>query len=163
MDFFIVLVTFAILLLPACVKIINQNERGVVMTLGKFTGIREPGINFVLPGIQRLVRVDIRTKTTDVPNQEVITKDNIPVQINAVVYYRIKDAAKAILEVENYMYAVSQLAQTTMRNAVGERSLDDLLSKRDEIAEGIKVTTTTNPEDMLQQLTLMDIRDEVMG
>ncbi len=162
MDFFIVLVTFAILLLPACVKIINQNERGVVMTLGKFTGIREPGINFVLPGIQRLVRVDIRTKTTDVPNQEVITKDNIPVQINAVVYYRIKDAAKAILEVENYMYAVSQLAQTTMRNAVGERSLDDLLSKRDEIAEGIKVVLDAKTDPWGVDVQILELKDVII-
>ena len=117
---------------------INQYERGVMFTLGKFTGIKEPGWRLVVPIFQSIRKIDIRTKAVDVPDQEAITKDNIPVRINAVVYYKIVDSAKTVLEVEDYYYATSQVAQTTMRNAVGERTLDELLQKRAEIAEQIK-------------------------
>ncbi len=117
---------------------INQYERGVMFTLGKFTGIKEPGWRLVIPIFQSMRKIDIRTKAVDVPDQEAITKDNIPVRINAVVYYKIVDSAKTVLEVEDYYYATSQVAQTTMRNAVGERTLDELLQKRAEIAEQIK-------------------------
>ncbi|MDO4871097.1 MAG: SPFH domain-containing protein [Candidatus Saccharibacteria bacterium] len=159
MDVFIGLVILAVLILPACMRIVNQNERGVVMTLGRFSGIKEPGLNFLIPGIQTMYKVDIRTKTADVPNQEVITKDNIPVQINAVVYYRIQDAAKAILEVENFMSAVSQLAQTTMRNAVGERTLDELLSKREEIAENIKEILDVKTDPWGIDVEILELKD----
>ncbi|MFH1402503.1 MAG: slipin family protein [Patescibacteria group bacterium] len=126
---------------------INQYERGVMFTLGKFTGIKEPGWRIVVPIFQSLRKIDIRTKAVDVPDQEVITRDNIPVKINAVVYYKIVDAAKTVLEVEDYYYATSQVAQTTMRNFVGERTLDELLQKRAEIAKQIKdrVDTLTDP------------------
>lgn len=126
---------------------INQYERGVMFTLGKFTGIKEPGWRLVIPIFQSMRKVDIRTKAVDVPDQEAITKDNIPVRINAVVYYKVNDAGKAVLEVENYYWATSQVAQTTMRNAVGEVTLDELLQKRAEIAERIKVAVdnTTDP------------------
>lgn len=138
--FFIVLVLFML-------RQINQYERGVMFTLGRFTGIKKPGWRLVVPVFQNLTKVDIRTKAVDVPDQEAITKDNIPVRINAVVYYRITDAGKAILEVENYFWATSQVAQTTMRNAVGEVTLDQLLQERARIAEGIKtiVDKTTDP------------------
>ncbi len=121
------------------IRQINQYERGVVFTLGKFTGIRQPGWRLIFPVVQRMRKMDIRTKTVDVADQEIITKDNIPANINAVVYYKIIDAGKAVLEVEDFFYAISQLAQTTMRNAVGERTLDELLQRRGEIAESIKV------------------------
>lgn len=142
--FFIGLLVIIVL---TSIRIIKQYERGVVLTLGRFTGIREPGLRLVIPFIQTLTRVDIRTKAVDVPDQEAITKDNIPVRINAVVYYRIKEASKAILEVENFFWATSQVAQTTMRNAVGEVTLDELLQKRAEIAQGIKniVDAQTDP------------------
>jgi len=110
-----------------------------MFTLGKFTGEKQPGWRIVIPIIQKLQKVDIRVKAVDVPDQEVITRDNIPVNINAVVYYKVVDVEKAILEVENFYYAVSQLAQTSMRNSVGEKTLDELLQKRAEIAEQIKV------------------------
>ncbi len=159
MEILFSLFVLAVLVLPACVRIINQNERGVVMTLGRFSGIKEPGLNFLIPGIQVMYKVDIRTKTADVPNQEVITKDNIPVQINAVVYYRIQDAAKAILEVENFMSAVSQLAQTTMRNAVGEQTLDDLLSKREEIAQKIKEILDVKTDPWGIDVEILELKD----
>lgn len=120
------------------IRQVEQYQRGVMFTLGKFTGIKEPGWRIVIPILQRMHKVDIRTKTVDVSDQEVITKDNIPVSINAVVYYKIIDAGKAILEVENFYYAISQLAQTTMRNTVGQRTLDEILQQRAEIADKIK-------------------------
>lgn len=144
---YLFLVPFAIFLLLFVVRQINQYERGVMLTLGKFTGIKNPGWRIVIPVFQSMKKIDIRTKAVDVPDQEAITKDNIPVRINAVVYYKIMDAGKAVLEVENYFWAVSQVAQTTMRNAVGEVTLDELLQKRAEIAEKIKdrVDATTDP------------------
>jgi len=136
-----------IFLLVVIVKQINQYERGVMFTLGKFTGIKGPGWRIVVPVFQSMKKIDIRTKAVDVPDQEAITKDNIPVRINAVVYYKIVDSGKAVLEVENFFWATSQVAQTTMRNAVGEVTLDQLLQNRAEIAGRIKerVDTTTDP------------------
>jgi regulator of protease activity HflC (stomatin/prohibitin superfamily) len=143
----LVLLVPIIIILLISLRQINQYERGVMFTLGKFTGIKQPGWRLVIPIFQSLKKVDIRTKAVDVPDQEAITKDNIPVKINAVVYYRIQDASKAVLEVENYFWATSQVAQTTMRNAVGEVTLDELLQKRAAIAERIKISvdTTTDP------------------
>ncbi len=142
-SFIPILIFLAVLLL----RQVNQYERGVMFTLGKFTGIKEPGWRLVIPVFQSMRKIDIRTKAVDVPDQEVITRDNIPVKINAVVYYKIVDAAKTVLEVEDYYYATSQVAQTTMRNFVGERTLDELLQKRAEIAKQIKdrVDTLTDP------------------
>ncbi len=133
-----ILVPILIVLAILFLRQINQYQRGVMFTLGKFTGIKEPGWRLVVPIFQSMRKIDIRTKAVDVPDQDVITRDNIPVRINAVVYYKITDAAKTVLEVEDYYYATSQVAQTTMRNAVGERTLDELLQKRAEIAEQIK-------------------------
>lgn len=117
---------------------VNQYERGVVLTMGRYSGMKEPGWRIVLPVFQSMNKVDVRTKAVDVPDQKVITRDNIPVKVNAVIYYRVNDAAKAVLEVENFYYAVSQLAQTTMRNIVGEVELDSLLGEREKLSERIK-------------------------
>ena len=124
----IIIVLFLVLI---SIKQVNQYERGVKFTLGKFSGMMKPGLNLVFPIIQSCKKIDIRTKVVDVPEQDAITKDNVSIRINAVVYYKIFDASKAILEVENFQYAVSQLSQTTMRNAVGEVTLDELLQKRE--------------------------------
>jgi len=129
----VVLIVIAVLIL----RQVNQYERGVFFTIGKFTGIKQPGWRIVIPIFQSMKKVDTRMKAVDVPEQKAITKDNISVGVNAVIYYRVTDAAKAILEVEDYIYAMSQLAQTTMRNAVGEVELDELLSQRDKISERI--------------------------
>lgn len=131
-------IIFLLVLLIISIKQINQYQRGVKFTLGKFTGIMEPGWRIVIPIFQSYQKVDMRVKAVDVPDQEAITQDNISVRVNAVIYYKVKDAEKAIIEVENFFFAVSQLAQTTMRNVAGEVSLDELLSKRDEIANKIK-------------------------
>ena len=132
----IIIVIVGIILL-ASIKQVDEYERGIKFSLGKFSKIMNPGWNLVFPIFQSFKKVDIRTKAVDVPEQDAITRDNVSVRINAVIYYKIFDASKAILEVENFYYAVSQLAQTTMRNAVGEVSLDELLSERDMISKKI--------------------------
>lgn len=129
-------VIIAVILLTS-IKQINQYERGIKFCLGKFTKIMEPGWRIVIPVFQSYKKVDIRTKAVDVPEQEAITKDNVSVKINAVIYYKVFDASKSVLEVENFFYAVSQLAQTTMRNVVGSVSLDELLSERDKLSTEI--------------------------
>ena len=137
MEFFTIGFILLIIVLGS-LKQVNQYERGIKFTLGKFSKIMEPGLNFVCPIFQSYRKVDIRTKVVDVPNQEAITKDNVSIGINAVVYYKVFDASKAVLEVENFYFAVSQLAQTTMRNTVGTVTLDELLTERDKISETIK-------------------------
>lgn len=120
------------------IRQVNQYERGVKFTLGRFTGLVDPGWRLIIPIFQSMTKVDIRTKAVDVPDQEAITKDNVSCRINAVIYYRVVDSGKAVLEVENFWLAVSQLAQTTMRNVVGQLSLDELLSQRDQASTRIK-------------------------
>lgn len=132
----IIIVIVGIILLGS-IKQVDEYERGIKFSLGKFSKIMNPGWNLVFPIFQSFKKVDIRTKAVDVPEQDAITRDNVSVRINAVIYYKIFNASKAILEVENFYYAVSQLAQTTMRNAVGEVSLDELLSERDMISKKI--------------------------
>lgn len=127
-----------VVILLVSIKQINQYERGVKFTIGKFSGMMAPGWRLVIPVFQSYQKVDMRVRAVDVPDQEAITKDNISVTVNAVIYYKISEAQKAILEVEDVYYAVSQLAQTTMRNVVGEVDLDELLSNRDAIAERIR-------------------------
>ena len=132
-----ILIIIVIILLLLSVRQINEYERGVKFTLGKFSKIMNPGWRIVVPIFQSYKKVDIRTKAGDVPEQDAITKDNVSVRINAVIYYKVFDASKAVLEVENFYFAVGQLAQTTMRNAVGSVSLDELFSERDKISEEI--------------------------
>lgn len=133
----IILVAVVVFILLISTKQVNQYERGIKFTFGKFSKIMKPGWNIVLPIFQSYRKVDIRTKAVDVPEQDAITKDNVSVRINAVIYYKVFDASKAVLEVENFYFAVGQLAQTTMRNAVGSVSLDELLSEREKISEEI--------------------------
>ena len=129
------------------IRQVNQYQRGVKFFLGKYYKTINPGWRIVLPVIQSLTKVDIRVKAVDVPLQEAITKDNVSAKVNAVVYYKVSDSAKAVLEVENFKYAVSQLAQTTMRNVCGQLELDELLSNRDQAASRIKeiVDKATDP------------------
>ncbi len=124
--------------LLASIRQINQYERGVRFTIGKYSGIMEPGWRLVIPVFQSYQKVDVRTKAVDVPDQNAITRDNVSVRVNAVIYYKVSDAAKAIIEVEQFQYAISQYAQTTMRNIVGEVTLDELLASRDKIADRIR-------------------------
>jgi len=136
-----------VLLLLASLKQVNQYQRGVMFTMGRFTGIKNPGWRIVVPIFQSMSKVDMRVKAVDVPDQKAITKDNIAVAVNAVIYWKVVDAAKSVLEVEEFQYAVSQLAQTTMRNAVGEVELDELLGQRDKVSDRIRavVDAATDP------------------
>ncbi len=127
-----------VVLVLASLKVVNQYERGVKFTLGKYTGMMQPGLNLVIPLIQSWERVDLRVKAVDVPDQDCITKDNVSVRVNAVLYFKVSDASRSILQVENYFYATSQLSQTTMRDIVGEVTLDELLNKRDAISKRIQ-------------------------
>lgn len=134
--FWIIVIIVVITLLRSIVQI-DEYERGVKFSRGRFSKIMNPGWNIVLPIFESYKKIDIRTKAVDVPEQDAITKDNVSVRINAVIYYKIFDASKAILEVENFYYAVSQLAQTTMRNVVGSVSLNELLGEREKISTEI--------------------------
>lgn len=133
----ITIIVILVVIVLGSIKQINQYERGIKFTLGKFSGIMNPGWRIVLPIFQSYKKVDIRTKAVDVPAQEAITKDNVSIKINAVIYYKVFDASKAIIAVEDYYYAVGQLAQTTMRNIVGSVSLDELLVDREKISTEI--------------------------
>ena len=144
---FLWLIGIVVFLILISLRQVNQYERGVMFTMGRYSGTVNPGWRIVWPVFQQMKKVDIRVKAVDVPDQEAITKDNISVTVNAVIYYKVSDSAKATIEVENFRYAVSQLAQTTMRNAVGEVDLDELLGNRDEVADKIRliVDTATDP------------------
>lgn len=137
MSFFLILLILLVFIILISLKQINQYERGVIYTMGRFTSIVEPGWRVIVPVFQSFVKVDIRIKAVDVPKQETITKDNVSCKMNAVIYYKVTDANKAVNKVENVFWAVSQLAQTTMRRIVGEVELDELLSNREKIAQQI--------------------------
>lgn len=141
------------------IKQINQYERGVKFMLGKYHGIMDPGWRLVVPVFQSYEKVDMRVKAVDVPDQEAITKDNISVKVNAVIYYKAQEADKVILEVEDFMYAISQLAQTTMRNVVGEVELDELLSNRDKISERIRMIVDTLTDPWGVKVNSVDLKD----
>lgn len=137
MELIVFLVVLAVIFIVSGIKIVNQYERGVVLTLGKFSGMRDPGLRIVVPIFQQMIKVDIRTNTIDIPKQEVITSDNVTVNVDAVVYFRVADAQKAVLEVTNYIYASSQFAQAALRDVTGNVELDSLLGKRDEVSKQI--------------------------
>ncbi len=149
----------AIILLFMSVKQINQYQRGVKFTLGKYSKTEEPGLCIIFPIIQSLTKVDIRTKVIDVPDQEAITKDNIPAKINAVIYYKVIDSAKALIQVENFYYATSLLAQTTMRNVVGEFTLEELLKNRDDVAENIQTIVDKATDPWGIQVDSVELKD----
>jgi regulator of protease activity HflC (stomatin/prohibitin superfamily) len=134
----IAIIVGVIVLLVMFLKQVNQYQRGVMFTMGRFTGIKQPGWRIVVPVFQYMKKVDIRVHVSDVPDQDAITKDNISVRVNAVVYYKVADARAAVIEIENYDFAVNQLAQTTMRDVVGEVELDDLLANRDKLSKRIR-------------------------
>lgn len=145
---FVAILVFLVIVYALCgMKVVNQYERGIVLTLGKYSGVKQPGLRIVWPGIQKMARVDVRSTPIDVPKQEVITKDNVTVNIDAVVYFRVINPERAVLETTNYVAATSQFAQAALRDVSGNVNLDDLLSKRDEISNQIKsiVDKQTDP------------------
>lgn len=133
MSFWLVLAGFAGLLIVSAIKILNEYERGVMFTLGRFTGVKGPGLIIVIPGIQQMRKVDLRVIVLDVPKQDVISRDNVSVKVNAVVYFRIVDPGKAIIQVANPFEATSQLAQTTLRSVLGQHEMDEMLSQREKL------------------------------
>ena len=142
-GFLILLGIVAALFVLSGIKIVNQYERGVVLTLGKFTGLRQPGLRIVVPIFQSITKVDVRSRPIDVPGQEIITRDNVTVKVDAVVYFRVTDAPKAVLETINYTAATSQFAQAALRDVAGNAELDEVLSKRDQISQQIKEIVDT--------------------
>lgn len=153
------IIILAIILFLSFLRQINQYQRGVMFTMGRFTGIKEPGWRIVVPVFQSMTKVDIRVKAVDVPDQKAITKDNIAVSVNAVIYYNVADASKAVLAVEDYYYAMSQLAQTTMRNVVGQVELDELLSQRDAISERIRTIVDQASDDWGIKVDNVELKD----
>lgn len=153
------IIIIAIILVLASLKQINQYERGIKFTMGRYTSTIEPGWRFIIPIFQSLRKVDMRLRAVDVPPQDAITKDNVSVKVNAVIYYKIINPAKAIIDVENIHYAVFQLAQTSMRNIAGEVTLDELLSQRKDISNRIEqiVDTATDPWGV--EVTAVELKD----
>lgn len=152
-------IVIVITLLIAVLRQINQFERGVLFTMGRFVGIEEPGWRIVIPVFQQMRKIDMRVKAVEVPEQQAITKDNISVGVTAVIYYRVVDAGKVVLEVEDFIYATSQLAQTTMRNTVGEVELDDLLSGREKISSKIRTVVDATSEGWGIKVSNVELKD----
>lgn len=157
-----IIILFPLFIILASIKQINQFERGIKFSFGKYSGMLNPGWNLVFPIIQSYRKVDIRTKAVDVPDQEAITKDNVSTRISAVIYYKVTDASKAVLEVEDFFYAVHQLAQTTMRNVVGEVELNDLLANRDKIADRIKEIVGVTSASWGLEVMSVELKDIIL-
>lgn len=156
---FIYLLGFVLFVILISIRQINQYERGVRFTLGRFTGIMNPGWRLVIPIFQSYQLVDVRVKAVDVPDQNAITRDNVSVKVNAVIYYKVSDADKAIIEVEDFRYAISQYAQTTMRNIVGEVTLDELLTSRDKIADRIREIVDIETDNWGLKVQNVELKD----
>jgi len=156
------LLLLLVIILMASIRQVNQYERGIKFMLGKYVSTKDPGWRIVLPIIQSMSKVDIRTKAVDVPAQEAITKDNIPVSINAVIYYKVIAAEKAVLEVENFYYAIMQLAQVTMRNMLGQYTLDEILKNREEISTKIQEQVDEATEPWGIEVVNLDLKDIVI-
>jgi regulator of protease activity HflC (stomatin/prohibitin superfamily) len=137
--FGMLLIGFIIVVLLSAFRILREYERGVIFLLGRFWRVKGPGLIIVIPGIQAMVRVDLRTVVMDVPSQDVISRDNVSVKVNAVLYFRVLDPERAIIQVENYLEATSQLAQTTLRSVLGQHELDDMLAERDKLNSDIQL------------------------
>ena len=138
LAFLLPLVILAFVVLGMAIRILREYERGVVFTLGRFTGVKGPGLVLIVPYVQQMVRVDLRVTVLDVPSQDVITRDNVSVKVNAVVYYRVVESDKAVIQVQNFHQATSELAQTTLRSVLGKHELDELLSERDKMNADIQ-------------------------
>lgn len=156
---FIVVIFLVLYFLSSAIKILKEYERGVVFRLGRIIPVKGPGLVIIWPIIDRLVKVSLRTVTMDVPPQDVITKDNITVKVNAVVYFRVVDPARAITEVEDYYYATSQIAQTTLRSILGQSQLDDLLTKRDELNAELQRVIDFQTEPWGIKVTAVEVKN----
>ena len=144
--FIFVVVLFVVIILANAIRILREYERGVIFRLGRLIGVKGPGIIFLIPIVDRMVKVSLRTVVMDIPPQDVITRDNVSIKVNAVVYFRVVQADKAIVEVENFLFATSQLSQTTLRSILGQASLDELLAERDKINSLLQKIMDTHTE-----------------
>ena len=154
----IIFVAFIILFLLSGIKVLNEYERGVVFRLGRIIEPKGPGIRFIIPGVDKMLKIGLRLITLDVPSQDVITRDNVSVKVNAVVYFRVVDPVKAVIQVENYLYATSQLAQTTLRSILGQVELDDLLSERDKLNIKIQEVLDKHTDPWGIKVSLVEIK-----
>jgi regulator of protease activity HflC (stomatin/prohibitin superfamily) len=159
MSYGIVVVVLLVLLIFSTFRVLNEYERGVMMTLGRFSGVKGPGIVVVLPVLQKLRKVDLRVVVFNVPKQDVITRDNVSVKVNAVVYFRVVDPGKSILQVENFFEATSQVAQTTLRSVLGQHEMDDLLSQRDKLNADIQQILDQSTENWGIKVSNVEIKD----
>ncbi|MEM3422933.1 MAG: slipin family protein [Candidatus Bilamarchaeaceae archaeon] len=148
-----------VVVLVSSIRIIYEYQRGILFTLGRFSGVVNPGIRIIIPFIQTMRIVDTRIKTVDIPRQEVMTKDNVPVGVNAVVYFKIEDPKKAVLEIEDYTYAVAQYGQTALRDVIGNKELDFVLTERDDIANEIKTIVDKETSSWGVDITAIKIQD----
>lgn len=162
MGGFVFLIIIVGLYILSSLKVIQEYERGIKFTFGKYVGVMNPGLRVVLPIVQGYQKVDLRVKTVDVPGQECVTRDNISVHVNAVLFYRIAAAEKAVLDVESYAYATSQLAQTTMRNIVGEVELDELLANREQISERIREIVDKQTDPWGVKVETVELKDVII-
>jgi regulator of protease activity HflC (stomatin/prohibitin superfamily) len=159
MPFVIVVVVLIVVLVFSAINVLNEYERAVVFTLGRFTGIKGPGLVLIYPMVQRMRKVDLRVIVLSVPKQDVITRDNVSVKVNAVVYFRIVDPGKAIIQVANAFDATSQVAQTTLRSVVGQHEMDDLLAQRDKLNVDLQRILDQNTEAWGIKVSTVEIKD----
>lgn len=152
------LIIIGIFILASAIRILREYERGVIFRLGRLVGAKGPGLIILIPIIDRMVKVSLRTVAFDVPPQDVITKDNVSVKVNAVVYFRVLEAGKAIVEVQDYLYATSQLAQTTLRSILGQFELDELLSEREKINENLQVILDKHTDPWGIKVSLVEVK-----
>ena len=145
-------------LLVMTIKVLKEYQRGVILTLGRYTGTKGPGLIIVIPGVQSMIRVDLRTVVMDVPSQDVISRDNVSVKVNAVVYFRVVDPAKAVLQVEHYYEAISQVAQTTLRSVLGQHELDEMLTERDKLNQDIQLILDEQTDPWGVKVTNVEIK-----
>jgi regulator of protease activity HflC (stomatin/prohibitin superfamily) len=155
----VVLAIFALIALGAAVRVLREYERGVIFRLGRLIATKGPGLILLIPGIDRMERVDLRTVTLNIPPQEVITRDNVPSSVNAVAYFRVVDQNRAIVEVENYLLATSQIAQTALRSVLGKAELDQLLSERERLNEELQKIIDESTEPWGVKVTAVEIKD----
>ncbi|OPY84882.1 MAG: Modulator of FtsH protease HflK [Smithella sp. PtaU1.Bin162] len=154
----LVIIVLVIMFLASAIRILNEYERAVVFRLGRIRDVKGPGLIIIIPGIDKVVKVDMRTITMDVPPQDVITKDNVSIKVSAVVYFRVMDANAAVTNVENYLYATSQLAQTTLRSVCGQMELDEILSEREKINMNLQAILDRSTEPWGIKVSLVEVK-----
>jgi regulator of protease activity HflC (stomatin/prohibitin superfamily) len=154
LPFFVIL----FILLFNTIKILNEYERAVILRLGRFTGVRGPGLIFLIPGIEKMTRLDLRTVTMDIPSQDIISKDNVTLKVNGVVYFRVENPEKSFIAVEDYLLATGQIAQTTLRSVIGQFELDEILSKRDEINGKLQIILDEQTEPWGIKISAVEVK-----